>query len=64
MIHPRWVRVTHWINALAMLMMIGSGWQIYDAAPLFGFDFSHHIALGELACRRAALAFRGDVAVW
>jgi len=45
-IHPRWVRVTHWINALAMLMMIGSGWQIYDAAPLFGFEFSPHIALG------------------
>ncbi len=46
-IHPRWVRVTHWINALAMLLMIGSGWQIYDAAPLFGFEFSSHIALGE-----------------
>ncbi|HMK70427.1 MAG TPA: cytochrome b/b6 domain-containing protein [Xanthobacteraceae bacterium] len=45
-IHPRWVRVTHWINALAMLLMIGSGWQIYDAAPLFGFEFSPHIALG------------------
>ena len=45
-IHPRWVRVTHWINALAMLTMIGSGWQIYDAAPLFGFEFSPHIALG------------------
>ncbi len=45
-IHPRWVRITHWINALAMLTMIGSGWQIYDAAPLFGFEFSPHIALG------------------
>jgi thiosulfate reductase cytochrome b subunit len=46
-IHPRWVRVTHWINALAMLMMIGSGWQIYDASPLFGFEFPHQIALGN-----------------
>ena len=46
-IHPRWVRATHWINALAMLMMIGSGWQIYDAAPLFGFDFPRQIALGN-----------------
>jgi thiosulfate reductase cytochrome b subunit len=45
-IHPLWVRVTHWINALAMLLMIGSGWQIYDAAPLFGFEFPGHIALG------------------
>ena len=34
-IHPGWVRVSHWINALAILVMIGSGWQIYDASPLF-----------------------------
>jgi thiosulfate reductase cytochrome b subunit len=47
LIHPRWVRVTHWINALAMLLMIGSGWQIYDASPLFGFTFPHQIALGN-----------------
>jgi thiosulfate reductase cytochrome b subunit len=47
-IHPRWVRVTHWVNALAMLMMIGSGWQIYDASPLFNFIyFPRHFALGE-----------------
>jgi thiosulfate reductase cytochrome b subunit len=46
-IHPLWVRVTHWINALAMLMMIGSGWQIYDASPLFGFEFPSQIALGN-----------------
>jgi thiosulfate reductase cytochrome b subunit len=46
-IHPLWVRVTHWINALAMLMMIGSGWQIYDASPLFGFTFPRQVALGE-----------------
>lgn len=45
-IHPVWVRVTHWINALAMLMMIGSGWQIYDASPLFPFDFPTAITLG------------------
>jgi thiosulfate reductase cytochrome b subunit len=47
LIQPVWVRVTHWINALAMLMMIGSGWQIYDAAPLFGFEFPTQIALGN-----------------
>jgi thiosulfate reductase cytochrome b subunit len=46
-IHPLWVRVTHWINALAMLVMIGSGWQIYDASPLFDFEFPTHIALGN-----------------
>jgi thiosulfate reductase cytochrome b subunit len=48
LIHPLWVRVTHWINALAMAMMIGSGWQIYDASPLFNFiSFPSQIALGE-----------------
>src|SRR5271154_3271553 len=47
LIHPVWVRLTHWINALAMLIMIGSGWQIYDAAPLFGFTFPRQIALGN-----------------
>jgi thiosulfate reductase cytochrome b subunit len=48
LIHPRWVRITHWINALAMLMMIGSGWQIYDASPLFSFiHFPSEFALGE-----------------
>jgi thiosulfate reductase cytochrome b subunit len=47
-IHPRWVRVTHWINALAMLLMIGSGWQIYDASPLFRFIFfPPQLALGQ-----------------
>jgi thiosulfate reductase cytochrome b subunit len=46
-IHPAWVRVTHWINVLAMLMMIGSGWQIYDASPLFDFTFPPQIALGN-----------------
>src|SRR6202171_1249840 len=47
-IHPRWVRVTHWVNALAMLMMIGSGWQIYDASPLFRFIHSPpQLALGQ-----------------
>ena len=46
-IHPGWVRASHWINALAILVMIGSGWQIYDASPLFKFEFSKHIALGQ-----------------
>jgi thiosulfate reductase cytochrome b subunit len=47
-IHPRWVRVTHWVNALAMFMMIGSGWQIYDASPLFRFIyFPPQLALGQ-----------------
>jgi thiosulfate reductase cytochrome b subunit len=48
LIQPLWVRVTHWINALAIFMMIGSGWQIYDASPLFRFiHFPSQFALGE-----------------
>src|SRR6202158_2342065 len=45
-IHPVWVRVAHWISALAMLVMIGSGWQIYNASPLFPFVFPKAITLG------------------
>ncbi|HLL28943.1 MAG TPA: cytochrome b/b6 domain-containing protein [Xanthobacteraceae bacterium] len=45
-VHPLWVRVTHWINAVAMLIMIGSGWQIYNASPIFDFEFPEGITLG------------------
>jgi thiosulfate reductase cytochrome b subunit len=45
-IHPGWVRVCHWVNALAILVMVGSGWQIYNASPLFGFTFPGSITLG------------------
>lgn len=45
-IHPLWVRVTHWINAVAVVLMIMSGWQIYNASPLFPFTFSTQITLG------------------
>jgi thiosulfate reductase cytochrome b subunit len=45
-IHPRWVRITHWINALAIIVMIGSGWQIYNASPLFPFTFPRSITIG------------------
>jgi thiosulfate reductase cytochrome b subunit len=45
-VHPLVVRVTHWINALAVLMMITSGWQIYNASPLFGFSFPDALTLG------------------
>jgi thiosulfate reductase cytochrome b subunit len=47
LIHPVWVRVCHWINAVAILVMIGSGWQIYNASPLFSFTFPRQIALGN-----------------
>ena len=46
LIHPFWVRLTHWVNAVAMAVMIGSGWQIYNASPLFPFAFPPAITLG------------------
>jgi thiosulfate reductase cytochrome b subunit len=45
-IQPGWVRIAHWINAVAMILMIMSGWQIYNASPLFDFRFSGAITLG------------------
>jgi len=45
-IQPGWVRAVHWINAVAIVLMIMSGWQIYNASPLFGFKFSSNITLG------------------
>jgi len=37
MVHPLTVRVTHWLNALAMFIMIMSGWRIYNSEPIFPF---------------------------
>ena len=45
-VHPLMVRITHWINALAILIMILSGWRIYNAAPLFDFKFPSDWTLG------------------
>jgi thiosulfate reductase cytochrome b subunit len=45
-IHPLWVRITHWVNVLAMSLMITSGWEIYNASPLFEFVFPRSITLG------------------
>jgi thiosulfate reductase cytochrome b subunit len=45
-IQPAWVRAMHWTNAVAMILMIMSGWQIYNASPLFNFRFPASITLG------------------
>lgn len=46
-LHPGIVRATHWINAAAMIIMITSGWRIYNAAPVFDrFSFPAGITLG------------------
>lgn len=45
-IHPLLVRITHWVNALAMLIMVMSGWRIYNASPIFDWTFPEDITLG------------------
>jgi thiosulfate reductase cytochrome b subunit len=45
-IHPLVVRVTHWINAFAILIMVASGWRIYNASPFFPFRLPSDLTLG------------------
>jgi thiosulfate reductase cytochrome b subunit len=45
-IHPLWLRLTHWLNALAVLVLVTSGWRIYNASPLFDFRFANDLTLG------------------
>jgi thiosulfate reductase cytochrome b subunit len=59
--HPLIVRITHWINAAAMTVMIGSGWQIYNASPLFPFEFPPWLTLGHWLGGALALHF---AAMW
>ncbi len=49
-LHPVPVRIMHWTNAVAMLIMIGSGWGIYNDSVIFGgLAFSKRITLGSWA---------------
>jgi thiosulfate reductase cytochrome b subunit len=45
-VHPRLVRYWHWINAFAIIVMIASGWRIYNASPLFPFRFPNEFTMG------------------
>lgn len=40
------MRITHWLNALAVLVLVTSGWRIYDAAPFFPFEIPKSLTLG------------------
>jgi thiosulfate reductase cytochrome b subunit len=45
--HPLAVRIMHWTNAFAMVIMIGSGWKIYNDEVLFGWlHFPEAITIG------------------
>lgn len=45
-VHPAWLRLTHWINACAVVLLVLSGWRIYNASPIFPFAFPDQITLG------------------
>ncbi|WP_076592911.1 cytochrome b/b6 domain-containing protein [Herminiimonas arsenitoxidans] len=45
-IHPVWLRITHWVNALAVLLLVTSGWRIYNASPIFDFYIPSQLTLG------------------
>jgi thiosulfate reductase cytochrome b subunit len=49
-VHPLPVRITHWINAVAIFIMIGSGWKIYNYDIIFSFlRFPDSILIGKWA---------------
>jgi thiosulfate reductase cytochrome b subunit len=41
-----WLRTTHWLNVIAVFVMVTSGWRVYNASPLFNFRFPDGITLG------------------
>ena len=46
LIHPGWLRAMHWLNALAVVVLMMSGWRIYDATAFMGFAIPGGITLG------------------
>ena len=49
-LHPLPVRIMHWVNAAAMIIMIMSGWKIYDDDVIFSWlRFPDAITLGKWA---------------
>jgi thiosulfate reductase cytochrome b subunit len=46
-IHPWPLRVMHWLNAVAIITLIGSGWQIYNASPFLPFIFPEWATIGQ-----------------
>ena len=45
-VHPAWLRAAHWLNALAVVVLMMSGWRIYNATAFLGFAFPKGITLG------------------
>ena len=49
-LHPLPLRIMHWTNAVAIFIMIGSGWKIYDDDVIFGWlHFPDFLTIGKWA---------------
>lgn len=49
-IHPAWLRVAHWANAPPILLLVTSGWRIYNVTGFLGFHIPAELTLaGPLA---------------
>ena len=49
-LHPVPLRIMHWVNAIAMLIMISSGWKIYNDDVILGWlHFPEALTLGHWA---------------
>jgi thiosulfate reductase cytochrome b subunit len=61
-LHPAAVRTMHWVNAVAMIMLIGSGWKIYNDEVLFGWlHFPDWMTFGHWAQHGLQIHF---LAMW
>jgi thiosulfate reductase cytochrome b subunit len=49
-LHPLPLRVMHWTNAVAIFIMVGSGWKIYNDEVIFGWlHFPEYLTIGKWA---------------
>jgi thiosulfate reductase cytochrome b subunit len=59
-LHPLAIRIMHWTNAVAMFIMIGSGWKIYNDEVIFGWlHFPDAVTFGPYAQHGLQLHFFG-----
>ena len=59
--HPLVARITHWSMVVAIIILIGSGWRIYNASPIFDFTFPEWATFGGDV--EQALALHNDPGV-
>ena len=49
-LHPLPLRIMHWVNAITIFIMVGSGWKIYNDEVLFGWlHFPEALTIGKWA---------------